>query len=62
MTGPIKLLTLILGFGIIYTPMIVMEMITYTTAAHWVWFGAGMVSLTLYFTIWGIGFAKGWWK
>lgn len=59
MNGPLRLLTLMLGFMTIYVPLIVMEIIGH---APWYWFGAAMGCLCLYFTIWGTGLAKGWWR
>jgi hypothetical protein len=57
--GPLRLLILIIGFAAIYTPMIVMQMIGHAPV---IWFGAAMGCLVLYFTLFGIGFAKRWWK
>jgi hypothetical protein len=59
MNGPLRLLTLMLAFAAIYTPMIIMGMMGH---APWFWFSAAMSCLGLYFTVWGMGLAKGWWK
>jgi hypothetical protein len=59
MNGPLRLLILIAGFVVLYLPILVLEI---ASPLHWFWFGAEMGCLCFYFTIWGTGLAKGWWK
>jgi hypothetical protein len=59
MNGPLGLLILIIGFAAIYTSLLVMEIFGHTL---WFWAGGTIGSLGCYFTIFGIGITKGWWK
>jgi hypothetical protein len=58
MNGPLRLVTLMLGMWVLYIPMLILE----AFSRQQFWFFGMMGCLFCYFTIWGIGLVKGWWR